>query len=505
MMNSAKYLNVLYDNGEEINLSDDTKEYLGKMLGFDWNRIVWDGTVRVPDLSLDEELRKDILKYVSQDRVSVEPDQRILHSVGKSSEEILSLMKGHIPTPVDIVIYPRENELEELIRSVSKLDVVFTVTGGRTSVTRGISGKGDKKTVCIDTSNMKEITVSGARATAGAGLTGKEIEDYLEKRGLTCGFFPESFRYSTLGGWISTKATGQESNSYGDIENIVTGVKVARMGSVISEQNLPRNSSGPSPLSLVLGAEGQNGIIMSANLRIFPKPKRRFFSTIFFRSFSDAVSKLSKMDSYPTVLRVMDETETSISLLEISRKTRDRLKRYLRFRGIVDGSMGIVVNNNSRWGRIAGTVSVGGSGARTWYDSRFLRPRMGNSLWKRGIISDTVETSAFWDSIMKIHSETSAVFHKVVRENQGSGIIMAHLSHQYNEGSCLYFTYLLNSEKQEELLKLVREAVIGTIIENGGSISHHHGLGGSLGRYLNSNIRELLFSIRDENMVWKWT
>lgn len=503
-MKMAKYINVLYDNGDEIPLSNETKEYLSKMLGFSWDRPVWDGTISVPDLPRDESLLRELRKYVSEERISVEPEQRVIHSLGKSSLEFINLMHGKIPDPVDAVIFPRESEIEELMRSCGKIDAVFTVTGGRTSVTGGVACKSGHKTVCIDTSNLKDLTFSESMITAGAGLTGKEIEDAIEKKGFTCGFFPESFRYSTVGGWISTKATGQESNTYGDIEDIVSGVKIARKGSIISEKALPRNSAGPSAVSIVLGAEGQNGVILSANMKIFRKPEKRHFSTVFFRSFHDAINAISEMNRYPTVLRVMDETETSVSLLEINRKTRDRLRRYLRLRGTVDGSLGIIVNNGEKFGRIRGSVSVGSSGAKSWYEGRYLRPRMANSLWKRGIVSDTMETSAFWDSVERIHSETISAFHKTVRENQGTGMIMAHLSHQYLEGSCIYFTFLINGEKPDMLLKHVREVMIQVILDNGGSITHHHGLGSSFHEYVDGGKRNLFSELRDEKMVWKW-
>lgn len=497
-----RVINVLYDEGRESDASDDMKAYLKRLLDLDWDDTVWDGSVTVPGLNQNKDLLTGLRKYISSERISLDPAQRMKHAIGSSSLEMVRARAGKLPEPVDAVISPLDNEAEELIASYPNVNVRFTIYGGGSSVTGGVKQKGTGDTVCIDTSNLKDFRLDDNIMVAGSGLTGREIELKLNEQGRTLGFFPESIQYSTVGGWIATRATGQESNQYGDIEDILLGVRLARSDGVVKDQENPRYSTGLMAKDIALGSEGMNGLVLSATFETFPFPRNRFFSTHMFQSFSEAIEHVSKLRMFPSVLRISDETETELALLDVDRRTRNFLKRYLSVRGIINGSMAIVMSNDKSFGRyLPESVWVGGSGGRKWFKTRFERPWLANALWKRGVTVDTLETSCKWAAVEKLHSSVSAEFYRTVRDAGSSGVIMAHLSHQYHAGTCIYFTFLIKAEHDEETLLEVRQNIEETILAESGSITHHHGIGTYFEKYLDEPVKKLQKSMHDSMFV----
>ncbi len=494
----AKVINVLYDEGREMDASADMKSYLKRLLDLDWNEVVWDGSVNIPPMEQNRGLLTKLRKYISSERITLDPAQRVKHAMGSSSLEMVRARNGLLPEAVDAVVSPLDNEAEELIASSAGIDASFTIFGGGTSVTGGIRGKSGKTTICIDTSNLKDLKITDNMAVAGAGLTGTEIEKKLNEKGRTLGFFPESIKYSTVGGWVATKATGQESNQYGDIEDILLGVRLARSDGLIRDQESPRYSAGLMAKDVALGSEGLNGLVLSATLETFPLPKNRYFSTHVFPSFSVAVKQISRMRKFPSVLRLMDETETEMSLLDVDSKTRTFLRRYLSLRGIVNGSMAVIMSNDVNAGRyIPESVWVGGTGGKKWFRTRFDRPKLANALWKRGVTVDTLETSCPWNMVEPLHSSVTAAFYRTMRETESSGVVMAHLSHQYHSGTCIYFTFLMKSPHDEESLLRARKAMEEAIISESGTITHHHGLGTYFTNYLDDSVASFQNRFRD--------
>lgn len=493
-----RVINVLYDGGRESDASEDMKAYLKRLLDLDWDRIVWDGNVTVPGIDQNRSLLTSLRKYISSERISIDPAQRMKHVIGSSSLEMVRARSGKLPEPVDAVITPMDNEAEELVSSYPDKKVRFTIYGGGSSVTGGIKQKGSGNTVCIDTSNLKDFRLDDNILVAGAGLTGKEIELKLNELGRTLGFFPESIQYSTVGGWIATRATGQESNQYGDIEDILLGVRLARSDGLIKDHENPRYSTGLMAKDVALGSEGLNGLVLSASFETFPFPRSRYFSTHMFQSFHDAIEHVSRLRTFPSVLRVSDETETELALLDVDRRTRNFLRRYLSVRGIVNGSMAIAMSNDRNFGRyMPESVWIGKKGGRKWFNTRFERPWLANALWKRGITVDTLETSCRWAAVEKLHSSVTAAFYHTVRDTGSSGVIMAHLSHQYHAGTCIYFTFLIRSEQDEETLMQVRKNIEETILAESGSITHHHGIGTYFEKYLDEPVKQLQRSLHD--------
>ncbi len=460
----------------------------------------WDGSFRFRELSKNEKLRKLLSSILPPEQYSFSDEDRISYSFGKSSIEILAAKLGKITEPVEAVIFPDYATIEKLIRELDPKKYQIIPVGGASSVTGALSYSKGKVKIAVSTKNFKRVEFRENYVVLGSGYTGMEAEKILHEYGFTIGNFPESFEYSTLGGWVATKAIGQESNQYGGIENLIIGVKMIGSEGFYREEYVPRNSEGMDLKTLALGEEGKTGLITDVAFRLHKAPARRFFNSYFFRSYEEGIKQISRMKFYPSILRLSDEVETAISLDgEFDTPVKKLYEGYLKVTGARNGSMLIIVNNNVPPHEIPPkAISAGKSPAKQWIAGRYSRPALGNILWKRGMIPDTLETSTTWSNLYNVHKAVQQRFSDQIEKEQAKGIIMSHISHIYSSGACIYFTFVIwREDEQMRLLENVRDAIMRAFIENGCAVSHHHGPGRYLDKYIDEKIRSIRKRIYD--------
>lgn len=475
---------VLYGHEEENGFQNEV-EYISKRFSWPLSRI-WDGQADVEFPETTAEIRDELLSFLNSNEVDFSQEERYRHSLGKSSPEILMAKHGIITRIVDAVIYPGEERVEAILSELLKHGYRAIIYGGGTSVSGSLLVNGNEKAVSLDTKNIRKFAIRNHFAIIGSGMRGAEAEREANKNGLTLGNFPESFLHSTIGGWVSTKATGQESNYYGGIENMLLGVRMATSQGTLQDDLVPRESTGIQPRDMALGSDGRNGLITEVAMKTFPLPENRYFNSRIFSSFYDGIAALGKMSVFPAVARLSDELETEFALMGAGNSTAARLfRRYISIRGYSRGSLLILVNNNrvvlpeSRY-----SMSAGAQPAKLWQKGRYSRPGLANILWKSGLVPDTLETSGTWENIWKIYTETRKSFYSFKSERGFQGEIMAHISHLYREGACIYFTFILKGENELELLQDMRDRLIRTFMANGGSVTHHHGKGRFFSPYM---------------------
>ncbi len=485
-------VNILYGSGSGYLLTPGMRYLLDSSLGKTDPAQVWDGMVEVPDMEKDGNLERILGTVLKKNSFTINPEERLIHSVGQSSLEICRMRDGIFPDMVDAVVFPEYQELQPLVKLALEKNMQMTIYGGGTSVTGGHIFKRHGTVISLDTKKLKEFRRGSGYVVLGAGFRGQEAENLLNTHGLTLGNFPESMQFSTIGGWIATKASGQESNQYGDIENILLSAKILRSDGEIVQPAIPRESAGLDGRELALGSEGRRGLVTEAALKTYRSPANRSFSSYFFRSFSDGVKAIRKLKNIPSVLRLSDGPETAFSIDAADDSTMKKvLKGYISVRGAQKGSMLIVMNNDaSALMNIPGAIYTGPAIGRRWFRERYLRPYLGNELWKRGIVPDTLETSVSWDNVETIHSRVSEVFNEKMSEMGLKGIILSHLSHVYSSGSSVYFTFMIKKCNPGNLSEL-RDAMVRTFLQCGGSISHHHGLGTYLSEYVEEPLKTI--------------
>ena len=477
---------VLYGQGEMEGFRNEV-EYISKK--FSWNLSEsWDGMAYAEFPTTPDELKTELLSFLEPEEVDFSPEERYRHSLGKSSPEILMAKHGRITRIVDAVVFPKEERAQLILSELRQHGFKATIYGGGTSVSGSLLLSGKEKTVSIDTRNFRKFIARNHFAIVGSGLRGAEAERAANSNRLTLGNFPESFIHSTIGGWVATKATGQESNYYGGMENLTLGVKMETSGGTLQDDLVPRESVGIQPRDLSLGSDGRNGLITEVAMKTFPLPDGRYYNSRIYNSFYDGITSLSKMKVFPAVARLSDETETEFALMGAGDSAALKLFRgYLKLRGHSKGSLLVIVNNNRAVlpGR-KNSISTGSGPAKSWENGRYSRPGLANILWKSGLVPDTLETSATWENIWAVYAETRKAFYSFRQAKGFQGEIMAHLSHLYREGACIYFTFIIRGESELELLQELRDVLIRSFMANGGSATHHHGKGRFFLPYMDS-------------------
>lgn len=488
---------VLYGSDDGSN-SSITLQYVAQKLGIEIKR-TWDGFGKQDMPPVDGNIQEELLQFVPEKNIGFAPEERYIHSLGKSSPEIIMARDSRIEHFVDAVIYPDYGNISGILAELYSRNYRAVVYGGGTSVSGSLLVDGGKKTVSIDTRYLKMLQIENGFAIVGSGFRGIEVERKLNSYGFTLGNFPESIMHSTVGGWVSTKATGQESNMYGGMENLVLGVSMATSSGEMRDATFPRNSSGMNLRDIAIGSDGKYGVITDVTMKLFRVPERRYFSSFIYRSFREGIDALSRSERFPAVARLSDEVETEFALNTAGDSALISLyRKYINARSHGKGALLIVVNNNSVVNPVvADTISAGQSPAKSWFKGRYSRPNIAMDLWKNGLVPDTLETSTTWDNLYTLYLKTIETFNRLKRELGFRGEIMAHISHLYRSGACIYFTFILKSSDDFQTLMKVRENMIQCFVSNGGTVTHHHGKGKFFTPFMNPEFLKMQDKFND--------
>ncbi len=495
-MNEMK-VPVLYGSPDTSGFQSSA-DYVAMKLGLKLEAI-WDGSASVDFPPTRESIKQELSEFVPNKNLSLQLDERFSHSIGKSSPEILMARDSRVQRIVDAVIYPDYDNVSEILKELLARKYKAIIFGGGSSVSGSLLVGNHDKVVSIDTSNFRRMDLGGRYVVLGSGFTGMEAEEILNRSGYTIGNFPESMLQSTIGGWVATKAVGQESNQYGGIENLVLGTRVATSGGIVNDGTFPRKSSGFDYKDVLIGSDGKYGLITDVTLKLFRRTQKRYFSSYVFRSFKEGIDALSRSEKFPSVARLSDELETEFAFNTAGDSAALKLfRKYLDLRVHGNGALLVVVNNDIVVNPVlAHSISTGSGPAKSWIKGRYSRPGIANILWKSGLVPDTLETSTTWNNLYHLYSETRKTFYRLRNDMEFSGEIMAHVSHLYSSGACIYFTFILKSEDDMETLSAVRDGLIRTFISNGGSVTHHHGKGYFFSRYMKPDLKDIQLKLED--------
>jgi alkyldihydroxyacetonephosphate synthase len=452
---------------------------------------------------------EDLIRRVKPSRlehhplICDDPGLRLRHACGQSLPDWIALRFGSAAHFPDAVASPAsEAEVKELIIQANRTGACVIPYGGGTSVVGHISPpSGDRPVLSVDLGRMFRMIHFDEKsrlATFEAGVTGPHLEAQLRARGYMLGHFPQSFEYSTLGGWIATRSSGQQSLRYGRIEDMFAGGRLITPAGTLDLPPFPASAAGPDLRHIVLGSEGRLGIITSATVRIHLLPEAERFHAVFLPNWESGMNALGEIarNSLPlSMLRLSDPAETKTTLVLAGRARLIRLlERLLRARGLEEDKclllMGITggIDTLRKCRRAAleiarshGGVNVGRRMGSEWRKSRFRTPYLRNTLWDLGYAVDTLESVFLWKDLA---SATEAILEALRRglEEQGERVLaFAHISHVYRSGASLYFTYLfrLPSDSEEAMNRwwTLKDVASRAILANGGTISHQHGIG----------------------------
>ncbi|NUM88397.1 MAG: FAD-binding oxidoreductase [Bdellovibrionales bacterium] len=460
--------------------------------------------VALPPSALPKEILAGFRHVLGEKRCRTDHDARVRHSVGKSYRELWQIRNGRLGDAPDLVLYPRnEGEVAEIFSLCRTHRVAVVPWGGGTSVVGGVNAlRGGfpwlAALVTTEMNRLLEVDETSRTAVLEAGASGPEVEAALGARGFSLGHFPQSFEFSTLGGWIAARSAGQNCLGWGNIERMLVSVRVISPMGEIRTLEAPNHACGPDFKQLLLGSEGTCGLILSARVRVHPKPERReYFLTAFpsFHDASEAAREIAQSVSGAALVRVSDEEE-SVASLAFSDKgglSHRLLRAWLRWHGLspesrlsllLAGFEGADFSTSSVRGILSrrGGVSLGRAPGRHWLRDRFRLPYLRDDLMDQGLFVETLETSTLWHRLPALYESVRRALIDSFRGQPCS--VLTHISHLYPDGASLYFTVIGRAANPLEQWHLTKHAASDTIRKHGAAASHHHGIGTDHREYL---------------------
>jgi len=435
--------------------------------------------------------------------ISTDDEARLLHARGQSLPDWIALRSGKIGIFPDGVATPEtDDDVRDLLFFAQDVGCALIPYGGGTSVVGHINPlPGDRPSLTVDMRRMNRLLnldEDSRLALFSAGVTGPEIEAQLKPNGYTLGHFPQSWELSTLGGWIATRSSGQQSYRYGRIEDLFAGGTIETPVGRIQLRSLPASAAGPDLRQFVLGSEGRLGVITQAEVRISPLPEEEMFFGAFFRDWESGMASmrtLAQTRAPISLARLSDPLETETTLALAGRERLITFADYgLRLLGHGAGRTLLIYGITGDHGFVSGArqeinailrrfggLPVGAMIGRQWEKSRFFTPYLRNTLWDLGYALDTLETAIPWRGVDAVRTEVIQSIEQAFQSEGSRTLVFSHLSHIYTDGASLYITYIfplgVDLEQTLHVWRMAKHAASLRIITHGGTISHQHGVG----------------------------
>ena len=417
--------------------------------------------------------------------------ERALHAYGRSYSDVLRAFAGRFDHPPDVVAHPRdEREVEAVLDWAVGAGAAVIPFGGGTSVVGGVEGAVPDRYAGVVTIDLKaldrvlEVDRESLAARIQAGALGPALERQLGEHGLTLRHFPQSFEFSTLGGWVATRSGGHFATLYTHIDDLVESVRAITPAGAWESRRLPGSGAGVSPDRMLIGSEGILGVITEAWVRVRPRPERRASAAVRFPDFltgAGAVRALSQSGLYPTNCRLIDAAEARVT-------------------GAGDGSHALLVlgfesdeHDVEPWMSLAlelcsdhgGSWERRGSGAGSsdavgsWREAFLRAPYLRDTFVALDVLSETFETAITWNRFEDFHRLVLAATEEAVREACGAGSVTCRFTHVYPDGPAPYYTILAPARRGSELEQWwqIKRAAADAVIAGGGTITHHHAVG----------------------------
>lgn len=448
----------------------------------------------------------NIRKIVGKENVLLDDESRAKHSIGKFYTEILNARYGKVDNTVDVVVKPgSQKEVEEIIKLANSSKIPVIPFGAGSSVTKALQAP--KGGISLDLSRMNKVLDLNSvdcTVTVEAGILGPDLESFLNERGFTCGHFPQSFEFSTAGGWVAAKGAGQASTGYGKIEDILLSLTVVTPNGVFESKAYPAASIGPDLYRVFLGSEGIFGVITKLTLKVRKYQKENSAKGSFiFKNFEAAVLTMREVMQggfgKPHFFRIQDPEETDISfrMSGLAGGKEDYFLRWIGYKPNERSLMHIIVDGDPQYSKFVlkkikkiakrnGGFSTGESPVNKWLHQRYSSAYLRDYLMDEGVRIDTLETAVTWHELHKLWDNTR----KYIKSFEKTSC-MVHISHAYETGANLYFIFLSPMKEiaiESKEFESFHKGLIDTIHKNGGSLSHHHGIGRMLSPWMESEV-----------------
>jgi alkyldihydroxyacetonephosphate synthase len=501
-------------NNLDFELSTTSQSYIENILG---------KSTALPEITLNEAIAKvPTSKAPYHKLINTDAEVRLRHCRGQSIPDWIAIHSGQFEAFPDGVALPNSTrEVQELLQFAKQENLILIPYGGGTSVCGHINPLASPRPIItVAMSNMNQLIDFDKKsqiATFGAGTLGPDVEKQLSAHGYTLGHFPQSWELSTIGGWVASRSSGQQSLRYGRIEKMFAGGNIETLQGSLDIPTFPASSAGPDVREMILGSEGRMGIITEVKMRVTKIAEEENFYVAFFPNWEigmEATREIVQSGTQLSMMRLSNEVETA-SHLKLSGHDRGvkYLEKYLTLRGISStrnektmftfGITGTKIQCQSalkmtkQFLRKHKGIYIGTGLGKHWEHSRFRSPYLRQGFWDAGIVVDTMETCLDWSLVpaavkcmesdianaLKSDSNTSADTDEHIH-------VFTHLSHFYGQGCSVYTTFLFRMDQDYEktLQRWMKLKAAGAeaIVKHGGTISHQHGVGKDHAPYLAS-------------------
>ena len=477
----------------------------------------YDGSIGMEKVKLDQPSKisaedlKALQEIVGKENVTTDDYPRLAVAYGKTGYDTLRLRQHKVDSLPDAVVYPSTHEeVQKIVTYCSEHHLPLYVYGGGSSVTMGVEPTlgGISLDMRKRFNKVIEFNEVDQTITVQAGMSGPDLEKNLNeavqrfgaKRAYTCGHFPQSFEYSSVGGWTVTRGAGQNSTYYGCITDIVLSQKYATPIGEIQTSHYPRQATGPDLNQIMMGSEGTFGVLTEVTLKVhryMPENRKRF--SYIFRDWPTAMAAAREMmqceAGFSSVFRLSDPEETNL-MLRLYNVDETPLWKLLDLRGFkdmqrclflgyTDGEKGYSANVAKNIRRIAhqyGGMSLTSFVTKSWEKGRFNDPYLRDTMLDFGIMTDTLECTVNWSNMEQVHRDVRKVCHALPNT-----IVTTHMSHCYPQGANLYFIFITRMDNAEEFRKY-HASILDAIQKSGAAMSHHHGIGKMFGPWLEGSL-----------------
>lgn len=444
--------------------------------------------------------------------ISQDAEVRVRHARGQSLPDLLALRSGELGAFPDGVAFPQTTEqVSELLQYAGQHKLSVIPYGGGTSVVGHINPlAGETPVLTIDMSRMNklmDLDRDSQLATFGAGTPGPLVEAQLNAEGYTLGHFPQSWELSTVGGWVASRSSGQQSLRYGRIEQLFAGGRIETLAGSLDIPTIPASSAGPDIREMILGSEGRMGVITEVKVRVTPVAAQESFHVMFFPHWKKGVAAAKQMVQQKvqlSMLRLSNQMET-MSLLYMGGNSDDlsALETMLAEHGIgedkvmltfgvtgvqeqCDAAYQLAVKFCAEHGGVEGGSALG----EKWAHGRFSAPYLRDPMLDVGYAVDTMETAIDWNRVEESVERIETDIRNALQDEGELVHSYTHLSHVYGQGSSIYTTYLFRcaSTYEQSMVrwKKLKAAGAEAIVACGGTISHQHGVGADHREYISA-------------------
>ncbi|MBI3551294.1 MAG: FAD-binding oxidoreductase [Elusimicrobia bacterium] len=462
-------------------------------------------SVRMPEPVRNESFLRGLKTALSQNQIAGDEDVRLDHSYGKSYPDLFYARRGIIRRAPDLVVFPESHdEVEKIVALACEHGVSVIPFGGGTNIVGGVNPKETgRMVVTLSLARMNRLLSLDPRsniAVIEAGSLGPKLEADLQAKGYSLGHFPDSFEFSTLGGWIATRSAGMQSDAYGKIEDMVVALKMVTPQGTLTTRTVPASSAGPDLNRLMAGSEGTLGVITECTMRVHAFPAARDYRGILFPTFEDGLAAIEdclNSDRHPSLIRLQDTFETELAFNMKAPTTglkgfiQNQFKKILKARGyhfpaiMILGVEGEKLNVRRTRDEALAIIKkhkgfdLGLEVGAVWQKDKFNLPYLRDFVMDRGILCDVAETSTPWANVLPLYTKVRETMNAKFAADGTPGFIGCHLSHTYKAGACLYFTYACRQQPGRELEQYyaLKKLVTETFLKNGAALTHHHAVG----------------------------